>query len=128
LRKACGIDGIPNECLRHRPRRPLVNLTHLFNHFLRLSHFPNPWKEEKVITLPKPGKDPELPQSLRPMSLLSTTGTLFEKVILKLVQKNIEEKGLLNASQFGVQHCIHVCAAEHEHQGKSFVKNELLFS
>jgi ferredoxin-NADP reductase len=23
LRKACGIDGIPNECLRHLPRRPL---------------------------------------------------------------------------------------------------------
>jgi hypothetical protein len=28
-------------------------------------------------------------------------GKLFEKVILKLLQKHIEEKGLLNASQFG---------------------------
>jgi hypothetical protein len=28
LKKACGIDGIPNECLRHLPR-PLVHLTHL---------------------------------------------------------------------------------------------------
>jgi hypothetical protein len=25
LRKACGIDGIPNECLRHLPRRSLTN-------------------------------------------------------------------------------------------------------
>jgi hypothetical protein len=41
-KKACGIDGIPNECLRHLPRRPLVHLTHLFNHCLRLSYFPNP--------------------------------------------------------------------------------------
>jgi hypothetical protein len=24
LRKTCGIDGIPNESLRHLPRRPLV--------------------------------------------------------------------------------------------------------
>jgi hypothetical protein len=47
LRKACGIDGIPNECLRHLPRRPLVHLTHLFNNCLRLSHFPNPWKKSK---------------------------------------------------------------------------------
>jgi hypothetical protein len=31
LRKARGIDGIPNECLRHLPRRPLVHLTHLIN-------------------------------------------------------------------------------------------------
>jgi hypothetical protein len=57
LRKACGLDGIPNECLRHLPRRPLVYLTHLFNRCLRLSHFPKAWKEAEVITLPKPGKD-----------------------------------------------------------------------
>jgi hypothetical protein len=76
LRKACGIDGIPNECLRH---------------CLRLPHFQNPWKEAKVITFPKPGKDPKFPQNLRPISLLSTTGKLFQKVILKLVQKHIEK-------------------------------------
>jgi hypothetical protein len=32
---------------------------------------------------------------------LSTTGKLFEKVILKRVQKHSEERDLLNASQFG---------------------------
>jgi hypothetical protein len=58
LRKACGIDGIPNECLRHLPRKPLVHLTHLFNHCIRLSHFPESWKEAKVITLSKSVKDP----------------------------------------------------------------------
>jgi hypothetical protein len=61
LRKSCGIYGIPNECLRQLPRRPLVHLTHLFNHWLRLSHFPKYWKEAKIITLPKPGKDPKFP-------------------------------------------------------------------
>jgi hypothetical protein len=61
LRKACVLDGIPNECLRHLPRRPLVHLTHLFNHCLRLSHF------------------------------LSLGGA----------QRHTEERGLLNASQFG---------------------------
>jgi hypothetical protein len=58
LRKACGIDGVPNECLRHLPRRSLVHLTHLINHCIRLSHFPTPWKEAKMIALPKLGKDP----------------------------------------------------------------------
>jgi hypothetical protein len=61
----------------------------------------NPWKEAKVITLPKPCKDPKFFQNLLPISLLSTTGKLFEKVILKVLKKHIEEKGLLNASQFG---------------------------
>jgi hypothetical protein len=101
LGKACGIDGISNECLRHLPRRPLVNLTHLFNHCLRLPHFPNPLKVAKIITLPKPGKDLKFPQNLRPISLLPTTGKMFEKVILKCVQKHFGEKGLLNASQLG---------------------------
>jgi hypothetical protein len=60
-----------------------------------------PWKKAKVITLPKPGKDPKFPQNLRPISLLSKTGKLFEKVILKTAQKHIEERCLLNAGQFG---------------------------
>jgi hypothetical protein len=101
LRKASGLDGIPNECLRHLPRRPLVHLTHLFNHCPRLSYFPKPWKEAKIITLLKPGKDPKFPQKLRPISLLSTKGKLFEKIILKIVQRYIKEKFILNASQFG---------------------------
>jgi hypothetical protein len=76
-------------------------LTHLFNLCLRLSHFPNSWKEAKIITLPKPVKDPKFPQNLHPTSLLSTKGKLFEKFILKIVQRHNDERGLLNASQFG---------------------------
>jgi hypothetical protein len=72
----------------------------LFNHCFRLSHFPKSMKKAKFITLPKPGKDPTFPQNLRPISLLSTTGQLFEKVVLNIVQKHIEERNLLNASQF----------------------------
>jgi hypothetical protein len=101
LKKACGIDGILNECLRHLPRRKLVHLTHFYNHCLRLSYFPNAWKEAKIITLPKPGKDPKFPQNLRPISLLSTTGKLFEKVIQNIVQRHLDTNNLLNASQFG---------------------------
>jgi hypothetical protein len=101
LKKARGFDGIPNECLMLLLRKPLVHLTHLFNHYLRLVHFPKPWKETKVITLPKPGKDPKFPQNICPISFLSTRGKLFEKVILEIVLTHIEERDLLNASQFG---------------------------
>jgi hypothetical protein len=101
LKTVCGIDNIPNECLRHLPRRPLVHLTHLANNCIRLSHFSKSWKEAKVIALSKLGKDPKFSQNRRPISLLPTTGKLFEKVILNIVQRHIEDKGLLNASQFG---------------------------
>jgi hypothetical protein len=52
-----------------------------------------------VTTLPKLVNDPELPQNLRPISLLTTTDKLFAKVIVKIVQRHIEDKGLLNARQ-----------------------------
>jgi hypothetical protein len=101
LRKSCEFYSIPNECLRHLPRGLLVHLTHLFNHCLQLSLFPKSLKEAKIITLPKPVKDPKFPQNLRPISFLSTTGKLLGKVILKDLQKHIDERGLLNASRFG---------------------------
>jgi hypothetical protein len=38
---------------------------YLLNHWIRLSHFSESWKEAKVITLPKPGKDRKFIQNLR---------------------------------------------------------------
>jgi hypothetical protein len=55
------------------------------------------------MTLLKHGKDPKFPQNFRPLIPLPTTGKLFEKVIVKIVQKHIEERVLLNSSQFGFQ-------------------------
>jgi hypothetical protein len=63
-------------------------------------HLPKPWKDAKVM-LPKPNKDPKLPHNLHPISFLSITGKLFKKVILKIFQRHLEERGQLNASQFG---------------------------
>jgi hypothetical protein len=56
-------------------------------------------QEAKMITLPRV-RTLNSPQ-IRAISLLSTTGKLFEEVILKLVHWHVEEKGLLNASPFG---------------------------
>jgi hypothetical protein len=77
LGKARVFDGIPNECRQHLSRRPLVHLTHLFNHCLWFGHFLAPWKEANIITLLKPAKDPKFSQKLCPISLMSTTGKLF---------------------------------------------------
>jgi hypothetical protein len=88
LKKVCGIDGIPNECLRHLPRRPLVHLTHFIKHCIRLSHLPTSWKKAKVVTLPKPGKDTKFPQNIYPICLLPSTDKVFEKVILDVFQRH----------------------------------------
>jgi hypothetical protein len=53
-----------------------------------------------VVALPKPGKNSKFPQNLRPISLLASTGKVFEKVILEIAKRHIEERNFLNASQF----------------------------
>jgi hypothetical protein len=63
--------------------------------------FPQVLEGSKITTLPKPGKDPKFRPNLRPISVLPTTGKLFKKIIPEIVQRHIEDKGWLNASQFG---------------------------
>jgi hypothetical protein len=62
------------------------------------------FREVKIIMLLKLSKDTKFPQNLCQISLLSTRGKLFENVIIKIVQRHIEERGLLNGSQFGFAH------------------------
>jgi hypothetical protein len=78
-------------------------------------------EEANVITLPKPDKDQKFSQNLRPIGLLSTAGKVLEKVILEIVQRHIEERGLLNGSQFGF--CSHHGMTLMEHITLNFNKN-----
>jgi hypothetical protein len=56
-----------------------------------------------VVALPKPGKDPKFPQNLRLISLLPSTGKVFENVIIEIVNRHIRERILLYTSQFEFQ-------------------------
>jgi hypothetical protein len=55
----------------------------------------------RVVSILKPGKDPTLPSSKRPKSLLDTVGKLFEKMLLAWVLRELNERGLLRDEQFG---------------------------
>jgi hypothetical protein len=47
------------------------------------------------ITLPKPDKYSKYSPNLHPISLLSNKGKLFEKLILRTIQKHSEERNSL---------------------------------
>ena len=66
-----------------------------------VSHFPTAWKHARVISILKPGKDPALPSSYRPISLLDTIGKLFEKVLLSRILHEVSVRGLMRDEQFG---------------------------
>ena len=52
----------------------------------------------------KPGKDPELPSSYGPISLLDRMGKLFEKILLARVLGEVSGSGLFCDEQFGFIH------------------------
>jgi hypothetical protein len=98
--KAPGPDGIPNRTLKHLPLRA-ISLVTLFNAILTIQYFPGEWKHARVLSILKPGKDPALPTSYRPISLLDTIGKLLEKILLARILKEVSERGLLRDEQFG---------------------------
>ena len=87
--------------LRNLSRKSLSYLTRLFNHLLRRGLLSNNWKRAKVIPIPKPNKSPTDPNSYRPISLLSTVGKLFERLIASRLTSFINQNHLLPQEQFG---------------------------
>ncbi|GFV90496.1 hypothetical protein TNCV_3846801 [Trichonephila clavipes] len=47
------------------------------------NHFPKPWKHAILTMIPKPGKDQKFPLNFRPISLISSIGKIYEKILLK---------------------------------------------
>ncbi|KAL4091820.1 hypothetical protein QTP88_026442 [Uroleucon formosanum] len=84
--KSPGHDLINNKIVKNLPPKTIILLTYIFNAIFRLSYFPTTWKSALIIVIPKPGKQPDLPESYRPISLLPTFGKIFEKLLLKRLE------------------------------------------
>jgi hypothetical protein len=99
--KAPGPNGIPNSALKHLPQCGVSLLAAIFNAALLAQYFPSVWKRARIVSILKPGKDPALPSSCRPISLLDNIGKLFEKILLSRILSEVSERGLLRDEQFG---------------------------
>jgi hypothetical protein len=105
--KAPGPYSVPNRALRNLPKRAITFIKKLFNAIRFRQCFPPTWNHVRVISILKPGKEPTLPFSYRPISLLDTVGKLYEKILLSRFVRDIIERGLLRDEQFGLRprHC-----------------------
>ncbi len=99
--KAPGLDQITAKILREMPKKAYVMLTYIYNAILRTGHFPQPWKTAKIIMLPKPGKQLDIPKSYRPISLLTTISKLFEKIYYRRLLEITNEMKIIPDHQFG---------------------------
>ncbi|GFW21084.1 probable RNA-directed DNA polymerase from transposon X-element [Trichonephila clavipes] len=69
----------------------------------KLRYFPNAWKTAVVIPILKPGKNPKLADSHRPISLLPILSKLAEKIISARERLNdyLERNNILTPEQHG---------------------------
>lgn len=115
-----GLDEIPFAMLRELPMIAKEHLLRLFNTFLNTGMFPESWSGCKVVAIPKPGKDPNIHTSYRPVCLLSCPRKLFEKLIHARLDFWAEKHRRIAVSQFGfrkgfgTQDCLAVFSADLE--------------
>ncbi|GFX21446.1 RNA-directed DNA polymerase from mobile element jockey [Trichonephila clavipes] len=67
----------------------------------KLLYFPNAWKTAVVIPILKPGKNPKLAESHRPISLLPILSQLAEKIISARLNDYLEKENILVPEQHG---------------------------
>jgi hypothetical protein len=101
IRKAAGLDLIHTRSLKNLPRNVIELIAKIFNACLKMSYFPTAWKAAKIVAIPKQGKPAEQTSSYRPISLLSTIGKLFERVILDRILSFNNQNNVLIQEQFG---------------------------
>jgi hypothetical protein len=69
---------------------------------LKAGHHPRLWKEAVVCVIPKPKRsDYTLAKNFRPISLLECLGKLLEKVVAKLIYRDMSKHALIPTTQFG---------------------------
>ena len=100
-KKAPGADGITNEMLKHLGPSTKRVLLQIYNLSWHSGKFPTKWKEAHIKACLKKGKDKSQPESYRPISLLSCTGKLLERLINKRLLWHLESNNLLSPTQTG---------------------------
>ncbi|GBP32504.1 Probable RNA-directed DNA polymerase from transposon BS [Eumeta japonica] len=95
------LDGVNNKAIKCFSAPLLALLVEIFNACIKNCHFAEAWKEVVIIGIPKPGKPRDLPNSYRPISLLSGLGKIFEKVLKSRLSDHLLGNGLIINEQFG---------------------------
>lgn len=99
--KAPGPDGFPNKAIRTTLKSKPDMIAKLMETCLGEGVFPRCWKRQKLVLLPKPGKQPGDPSAYRPICLLNSLGKILENIIRNRLQVFTEGENGLSVRQFG---------------------------
>lgn len=101
VNKAPGPDGIPNIALKLAARTQPDMFADLYNSCLKEGIFPAPWKQQRLVLIPKGSKHPNDLLAQRPLCMLDNMGKLLERLICNRLETAIEQAGGLANHQYG---------------------------
>ncbi|XP_041451988.1 uncharacterized protein LOC121405376 [Drosophila obscura] len=101
--KAAGPDGVPNAALKCLISAHPDVFTRMFNQCLAERTVPRAWKRQRLVLLPKPGKELSDPSAYRPLCMLDTMGKIFERLICNRLEAELAERHGLSDQQFGLR-------------------------
>lgn len=99
---AAGADKIQNALIRNLCDEAVDQLTTFLNGHWAAGTVPEEWKHAEVVMIPKPGKKLQI-ENLRPISLTSCLGKLYERVVTRRLQSYMEDEDLYPHSMFGFE-------------------------
>ncbi|KAK8768859.1 hypothetical protein V5799_014676 [Amblyomma americanum] len=97
---AAGADRIRNSLIRNLSDGAIDQLTAYLNKLWQEGTVPAEWKHAVVVMIPKPGKKLQV-ENLRPISLTSCLGKMYERIITKRIQSHLERNQLYPDSMYG---------------------------
>ena len=100
-RRAPGPSGITWHMIRKLPPHIVRDITRIFNASLASGYFPKAFKISNITLIPKPQKNPHLPENYRPISLLEILGKTYERILNSRMRTFLEVNALYSPQQFG---------------------------
>lgn len=97
---APGADQITNAMIRNMNDEAITALMNFINKHWVNGTIPQQWKHAVITMIPKPGKKLAI-ENLRPISLTSCLGKVFERLINTRLQRHLEENNLMPNTMFG---------------------------
>lgn len=73
----------------------------LYKKCYALGYFPKFWKKRKVIFFRKRNRDPKLPRSYRPITLLPIMGKVYQTLLKMRLMTTLESRAFLHKAQHG---------------------------